>query len=211
MESKGHAGGLRPGAGSKGGEAEAESARNKLWAALTVKRAPCFHCELKPLVTSLRVAKASTGVLTILCDDLIPPRARLRASRLHDLPSRASVPRASESSQAGAGKETLNGPLHPKAEASAPMPSSGASAQCGGQHTQKQERSFPPSCTHMPAHTCMPTSRHAHTFSSGQESPQRSRSLWLSLFPPETSASQPAGLSLEPSSETCSLVPTTPV
>lgn len=133
VESEGHAGGPRPEAGSKGGEAEAESARNKLWAALTVKRAPCFHCELKPLVTSPRVAKASTGVLTILCDDLIPPRAQLRASRPPDLPSRASVSRASESSQAGAGKEILNGSQHPKPEVSAPMPSSGASAQCGGQ------------------------------------------------------------------------------
>lgn len=59
-----------------------QSARNKLWAALTVKRAPCFHCELKPLVTSPRGAEASTGVLSILCDDLIPPRAGLRASSL---------------------------------------------------------------------------------------------------------------------------------
>lgn len=127
MESKGHAGELRTGAGSKGSEAAAESARNKLWAALTVKRAPCFHCELKPWVTSPRVAKASTGVLTILCDELISPRAQLRASRPHDLPSKASVSRASESSQAAARKEMLKGPRHPKTEASTPMPLSDAS------------------------------------------------------------------------------------
>lgn len=68
VTSKGHAGELRTGAGSRGGETAAASARNKLWAALAVKRAPCFHCELNPLVTSLCVWPEPAQVSSPSCE-----------------------------------------------------------------------------------------------------------------------------------------------
>ena len=132
VESRGHAGELCTGVGSKGGEAAAGSARNKLWAALTVKRAPCFHSELKPLVTSPCMSSPSHGVISSLrgpgseppCPMICPVRPQ---------------PPGHESSQAvargqGWGKKgTLNGPHSHKAGASAPMPPFGASSLGGGQ------------------------------------------------------------------------------
>lgn len=68
-------------------------------------------------------------------------------------------------------------------------------------------------CTQICACVCPQAGVHAHTHTFGctQKSPQQYWSLWpSSLSHPATSASQPPGQGLEPSSGTCSLIPTIP-